>query len=164
MKQSIVHWYAAQVRRHTEKKIKNYLENKGVEHCIPFQGDQPVIPGFVFVRTDHETALSLPAESGYKISYLYGAGTGQFQVIPDKQIENFRFISNYWDETILIDKLPNARYLGKVRVKEGKFKGIEGDLMRVKGHKRVIVKLEGVCTLAMTFIPMEYMEVIENKI
>ena len=49
----------------------------------------------------------------------------------------------------------------KVRVIKGDFAGIEGELIRVKGHKRVVVRLEGVVSLATAYIPGSFLEKIE---
>ena len=51
----------------------------------------------------------------------------------------------------------------QVRIIKGVFAGVEGELVRIKGHKRVVVHLEGVCSLATTYIPTEYLELIEKK-
>jgi hypothetical protein len=40
----------------------------------------------------------------------------------------------------------------------GEFAGIEGELYRIRGHKRVVVKLRGVASMATTYIPKEYLE------
>jgi hypothetical protein len=36
--------------------------------------------------------------------------------------------------------------------------GIEGELIRIKGHKRVVVRLEGLFSLATTYIPSSFLE------
>jgi ribosomal protein L24 len=46
----------------------------------------------------------------------------------------------------------------RVRVIKGDFAGIEGELVRIKGHKRVVVRLEGLFSLATTYIPSNYLE------
>lgn len=39
--------------------------------------------------------------------------------------------------------------------------GLEGELLRIKGHKRVIVRLEGVVSIATSYIPGSFLEKIE---
>jgi transcription antitermination factor NusG len=161
MKQSYVQWYVAKVKYQTERKIKQYLETKRIEHYIPMQDDKPVLPCLVFIRTDRDQALSLPTESGYMISYLYDPDTSRLQVIPDKQMQDFKFLQDFSDKTIV---LPNPEKLQggeKVRVIKGEFTGVEGELYRIKGHKRVVVKLGGLVSLATTYIPKECLERIE---
>jgi transcription antitermination factor NusG len=158
MKQSIVFWYAARVKYRTEKKIKHFLEQRGIEHYIPFQDDKPVIPCVVFIRTDYQQALALPVASGYTISYLYDANTKKFQVISDKQMKDFMFLQDFSDKTFILPNPENLRGGEKVRVIAGEFAGIEGELYRIKGHKRVVVRLGNLGAVATTYIPKEHWE------
>jgi transcription antitermination factor NusG len=149
MKQRIVSWYAGKVRYRTEKKIKNYLEKEGIEHYIPFQEEKPLIPCMVFIRTDQERVFSLPVECGCTIDYLYDSDTKEFQVIPDRQMENFMLLQRFSDKMFILLHPETLKTGEKVRVIKGEFEGIEGELVRIKGHKRVVVRIEGVVSLAM---------------
>jgi transcription antitermination factor NusG len=169
MEQDIVHWYAARVKYRTEKMIKDFLEEKDIKHFIPFQKvfseqngkriqrERPVISCIIFVNTDYTTALSLPVNSGYHMSYIYNNDTRQFQVIPDKQMQDFMFMLDFSESVIRISN-SNLKRGDRVRVIKGDFMGIEGELVRVKGHKRVVVRLEGLFSLATAYIPGEYLE------
>jgi transcription antitermination factor NusG len=164
-----LHWYAARVKYQTEKKIKAWLESKNMEHFIPFrtvvieykgkkkQREKPLIPCLIFVCTNYQTALSLPEESGYSISYIRNIDTKRIQIIPDKQMQDCMFLLNLSDKTFRIENA-NLKKGDRVRVVKGSFTGIEGELIRIKGHKRVVVRLEGVFSLVTTYIPGEYLE------
>ncbi|MDR2057183.1 MAG: UpxY family transcription antiterminator [Dysgonamonadaceae bacterium] len=159
MKQSIAQWYVAKVRYRTEKKIKNYLEKEGIEHYIPFRDEKPVIPCTVFIRTDYERALSLPEECGCTIDYLYNPDTKKFRIIPGKQLTDFMFLQEFSDKTILLTHPEDLSGGEKVRVIKGEFAGIEGELYRIKGHRRVVVRLEGLASLALgNYIAKECLE------
>ncbi|MDR0681048.1 MAG: UpxY family transcription antiterminator [Dysgonamonadaceae bacterium] len=159
MKRSIVSWYAARVEYRTEKKIKQFLEAKGIEHYIPFQEGKPVIPCMVFIRTDYRQALTLSEESGYAISYIYDAVTKKFQAISDKQMQDFMFLQDFADKTFILPNPENLQGGERVRVIAGEFAGIEGELYRIRGHKRVVVRLEGLVSLAMgSYIAKECLE------
>jgi transcription antitermination factor NusG len=169
MERNVVHWYAARVRYRTEKKIKKFLEEKEIKHFIPFQTvfrerngkkiqrEKPVISCLIFVNTDYATAVSIPGESGFTVSYIYNNDTKRFRIIPDKQMQDFMFLLDFSDSVIRISNT-NLRKGDRVRVIKGDFIGIEGELIRVKGHKRVVVRLEGLFSLATTYIPCEYLE------
>ncbi|MDR1129531.1 MAG: UpxY family transcription antiterminator [Prevotellaceae bacterium] len=166
---NIEHWYAARVKYRTEKLIKNFLEKEGIKHFIPFQTvfkerkgkriqkEKPVISCLIFVNTDYSTAVSIPDKSGFIVSYIQNNDTKRFQIIPDKQMQDFMFLVDYSDSIL---KIPNAKLKNgdRVRVIKGDFIGIEGELIRVKGHKRVVVRLEGLFSVATTYIPGEYLE------
>ena len=158
MKRGYVHWYAARVRYQTEKTIKKFLEAQGIEHYIPMQDEKPLIPCLIFIRTDHEKALSLPIVSGYMISYLYDPSTKQFRIVPDKQMEYLMIIQQYIDRMLVLPH-PEKLFGGKkVRVTDGEFAGIEGELYRIQGHKRVVVRLNGLISVATSYVPKEYLE------
>jgi transcription antitermination factor NusG len=159
MKQGFVFWYAAKVRYRTEKKIKQYLEKEGIEHYIPFPDDKPLIPCTVFIRTDYERALSLPVECGCTMDYLYNADTKKFRVIPDKQMKDFMFLQDFSDRTILLTHPEDLKGGERVKVIGGEFAGIEGELYRIQGHRRVVVRLEGLVSVAMgSYIAKENLE------
>ena len=46
----------------------------------------------------------------------------------------------------------------RVRVVKGPLAGLEGELMRIRGHKRVIIRLEGVASIATSYIPGSFLE------
>jgi transcription antitermination factor NusG len=158
MKRSFAQWYIAKVKYRTEKKIKQYLEHEGIQHFILSDEMKPAIPVLVFIRTDYERALSLPSESGFSISYLCDPYTKRFQVIPDKQMQDFLFLQGLPDKAIPLSHPDDLHGGEKVRVIGGEFAGIEGELHRIRGHKRVVVKLRGVASMATTYIPKEHLE------
>jgi transcription antitermination factor NusG len=164
-----IYWYAARVKYRTEKKIKAFLEEKEIEHFIPFkkvvmerdgkkvQKEKPEIPCLVFVRTSYRKALSIPSESGFSLTYIKNIETKKVQVIPDKQMQDFMFLLDFSESTFRVEN-SSLRRGDKVRVIKGPFTGVEGELVRVKGHKRVVVRLEGVFSLVTAYIPGEYLE------
>jgi transcription antitermination factor NusG len=169
MKEDIVHWYAGRVRYRTEKRIKNFLKEKEINHFIPFrqiykelngkkiEQEKPVISCLIFVNTDYTTALSIPENSGFSVSYIYNNDTKKLQIIPDKQMQDFMFLLDFSESVMRISNT-NLKRGDRVRVIKGDFAGIEGELVRIKGHKRVVVRLEGLFSLATTYIPGEYLE------
>ena len=46
----------------------------------------------------------------------------------------------------------------RVRVIKGPMTGVEGELVRVRGHKRVVIRLDGVASIAMSYIPGSFLE------
>ena len=168
-----MNWYAAKVRYQTERKMKSWLDEQSIENFIPFrkvlveqkgrkiQRERPVVPGLLFIRTDSQTACTLPAESSTKMVYLRNLENHQFLIIPDKQMQDFMFLLDFSESAVRILNT-NLRQGDRVRVIKGDFAGIEGELIRVKGHKRVVVRLEGLFSLATTYIPSSYIERIEE--
>jgi transcription antitermination factor NusG len=162
-------WFAAKVRYQTEKKIKLWLDEQSVEHFIPVrkimvekdgkrvEKEKVLIPGLLFIHTDYQKALSLSAESRIKMVYFRNLESHKLLVVPDKQMEDFMFLLDFSETAIQIENA-NLRQGDRVRVVKGEFAGIEGELIRIKGHKRVVIRLEGLFSLATTYIPSSYLE------
>ena len=167
-----MNWYAAKVKYQTERKVKIWLDKQDVENFIPFRTvlierngrkikrEKPVVPGLLFIRTNYQTACTLPFESMVKMVYLRNLESSQLLVVPDKQMQDFMFLLDFSESTVRLENI-NLRRGDRVRVIKGDFAGIEGELIRIKGHKRVVVRLEGLFSLATTYIPGAYLEKIE---
>ena len=166
-----LHWYVANTCRQ-EKKIKQRLDSMGIENFIPFQHiarkihgvdkliEVPVIPNLVFIHTTFKSCMSLIQEYAFDMRYLRDRETGNFLIVPDKQMNDFMFLLDFSKEMVEVVN-ENLKKGDKVRVIKGDFAGIEGELIRVKGHKRVVVRLEGVVSLATAYIPGSFLEKIE---
>ena len=166
-----LHWYVANTCRQ-EKKIKQRLDSMGIENFIPFQQiarkihgvdkliEVPVIPNLVFIHTTLKTCMSLIQEYAFDMRYLRDRETGNFLIVPDKQMNDIMFLLDFSKEMVQVVN-ENLKKGDKVRVIKGDFAGIEGELIRVKGHKRVVVRLEGVVSLATAYIPGSFLEKIE---
>ena len=144
----------------------------GIENFIPFQQiarkihgvdkliEVPVIPNLVFIHTTLKTCMSLIQDYAFDMRYLRDRETGNFLIVPDKQMNDFMFLLDFSKEMVEVVN-ENLKKGDKVRVIKGDFAGIEGELVRVKGHKRVVVRLEGVVSLATAYIPGCFLEMIE---
>lgn len=167
-----LNWYAARTRYQLERRIKGELDRLHVENFVPFRKvimerngkriavERPVIPSLVFIRTDERTGLSLLTEHLLKLNYLRDHETGKFLVIPDKQMDDFKFLLDFSEEAVQVMN-ENLKRGDRVRVVKGEFAGIEGELVRIQGHKRVVVRLEGLFSLATTYIPGSFLERID---
>lgn len=165
-------WYAAKTKNNSEKKVKSLLEKFNVEHFLPIRKTlserngkkvhvlKPLVPNLVFIHTDFKTALSLVNDSRFPMSYMIDYMTRSLLVVPDKQMKDFMFLLDFSEEAVQVSN-ENLRRGDRVRVIKGDFAGIEGELVRIKGHKRVVVRLEGLFSLATTYIPGSFLEKID---
>ena len=163
------YWYAAYTRVNQEMSIKKKLDALNVENYLPLQevvrqepeGRKKVrellVRGLIFLRTDRRTSFVLLNDYSLNIVYIRDRETRRSLIIPDKQMKDFMFLLDFSDEVIeIVNK--ELRRGDKVRVIKGPFVGLEGELVRVKGHKRVVVRLEGVVSIATASIPGSYLE------
>lgn len=161
-------WYVAKTYRQ-ERKIKELLTRMGVEHFVPFREtvkeiggkrkkvEVPFISGLIFVHGRKKECISLINDYGYPMRYLRDFSSRSLLRVPDKQMEDFIYlVENHENE---IEVLPHDLRRGdRVRVVAGSFAGIEGELVRIAGHRRVVVRIDNLFTVATVYIPGSYLE------
>ena len=102
-------WLAAYVRLHHEKKTRDRLTAMGIECFLPIQEEihqwsdrrkkveRVVIPMMIFVRvSDEERGLPLTLSAISRYMVLRGESVPA--VIPDRQMEKFKFMLDYSEE------------------------------------------------------------------
>ena len=163
------HWYAAYTRHNREFAVKARLDDLEVENFLPTEelvketpfgrkkARVPLIHGMIFIRTDKATSFSLINDHFLRIVYLKDIEGHHSLIIPDKQMEDFMFlldVSAKGVEVLNKDLKPGDR----VRVIKGPLAGLEGELMRIRGHKRVVIRLSGVASIATSYVPGSCLE------
>lgn len=168
-RESKLYWFAAYTKTNQELTIKKKLDRLEVENYLAMRdevretssGKKKVrvilIPHLIFIRTDQITAFSLINEQGINIVYLKDSVTRHSLIVPDKQMRDFMFLLDFSESTVEVINEELKRG-DRVRVVKGPLIGLEGELLRIKGHKRVIVRLEGVLSIATSYIPGSFLE------
>lgn len=87
----------------------------------------------------------------------------EIMVVPDRQMDNFLRVARMQDESVMFLEYSDfIRKVGKrVRIKAGTFTGVEGVVKRIKNNKHVVVQIEGVAAVAITFVPPAFLELIQ---
>ncbi len=145
-------WLVAYVRLYHEKKTAERLTAMHIENFLPIQEEirqwtyrkkkveRVVIPMMIFVHVDaaeRSQVLTLSAISRYMV--LRGEHTPA--VIPDEQMERFKFMLDYSEEAVEMCAAPLEP--GEwVRVIKGPLTGLEGELVDVDGKAKVVVRLD----------------------
>ena len=167
-----INWYVAYTRVNQELLIKKKLDTLGIENFLPQEElvrDTPagrkkirvlLIHGMIFIRTDKATSFSLINDHMLNVVSLKDIEGRHSLIVPDKQMEDFMFLLDFSTNGIeVLNK--NLKRGDRVRVIKGPLQGLEGELVRLKGHKRVIIRLEGVASIATSYIPSSFLERIE---
>lgn len=165
-------WYVAKTYRQ-ERKIKELLTRMGVKHFIPFHEtvkeiggkrkkvEVPFISGLIFVHGCKKECISLINDYGYPMRYLRDFSSRSLLRVPGKQMEDFIYLVEQHENEIEV--LPHDLRRGdRVRVVAGSFAGIEGELVRIAGHRRVVVRIDNLFTVATVYIPGNYLEKIDG--
>ena len=140
--------------------VENFLPTEELVRETPFGRKKAMVPlihGMIFIRTDKETSFSLLNDYSLRIVYLKDIEGRHSLIIPDKQMADFMFLLDVASKGIeVLNK--DLKKGDRVRVVKGPLAGLEGELMRIRGHKRVIIRLEGVASIATSYIPGSFLE------
>lgn len=160
-------WLVAYVQSCLEKKTAQRLSAMGVEHYLPVQTevhrwsdrmkriDRLVLPMMIFVHvTPREQALPLTLQAVSR--YMAQRGKGCPAVIPDEQMNRFRFMLDYSAEAIEICNTPLAPG-DAIRVIKGPLAGLEGELITIAGKSKVAIRLD-MLGCAHVDMPIGYVE------
>lgn len=116
-----------------------------------------LIHGMIFIGRIRQSSFSLINEYGLNIVYLKDIEGRHSLIVPDKQMQDFMFLLDFSPSGIeVLNK--NLKRGDRVRVIKGPLQGLEGELVRLLGHKRVIIRLEGVVSIATSYIPGSFLE------
>ncbi len=171
-----LHWYALRVTYCREMALKVWLDNQGITNFIPMRyeymekGEKkvrklvPAIHNLVFVHTDRPCLDRLrdSREFSVPIRCILDRERRRPIVIPDSQMRNFIAVAGNYEETVLYFE-PSELNIPKgsrVRITGGIFEGVEGEFVRIRHDRRVVVAIEGVMAVATTFIHPSLVEAI----
>lgn len=145
-------WLVAYVQSCLEKKTAQRLAAMGIECYLPVQSEirqwsdrrkrveRLVIPMMIFVHvTPQERPLPLSLQAVSRYMVLRGESTPA--VIPDEQMDRFRFMLDYSPEAVEMCSAPLAPG-DAVKVIKGPLAGLEGELITVNGKNKVAVRLD----------------------
>ena len=108
-------WYVALVRMHHEKKVSEYLNKVGIENFVPVQKEihqwsdrrklveSVLLPMMVFVHADPRERMEVLNFTTVS-RYMVMRGESSPAVIPDEQMARFRFMLDYSEESISMNK------------------------------------------------------------
>lgn len=151
------------------------MKGEAMEYYAPFQKDvfvnshgkrvtieKPVIPSLFFMRSSQKQAECLE-ESLQGRARLYRKIREYNQEpisIPLRQMQMFMMVSSGDQDGL--DYFEDGAFSWKkgerVRVIDGKFKGLEGEIKRINGDHRLVVAVEGICCVATSYIPRCFLE------
>lgn len=172
------HWYALRVTYSRELALKKWLDGKGIECFIPMHYEyrmlgerkvrklMPAVHNLVFVCTTRRGLTDIHDEPSIPVPvrYILDRDTRRPIVIPDSQMRNFIAVAGNYEETLLYFE-PSELNLPKgtrVRITGGVFEGVEGEFVRIRHDRRVVVAIEGIMAVATTFIHPSLVEPIES--
>lgn len=147
-------WYATRIIRERSYVLKLY-ECLGLETLKIAD-----IPSFVFIRTDRCNIERLRYEIYDYALFYKNASRSEVESIPDRTIENFRILAPMHDKPVIYLPVDNKSFFDGPRfvVISGIFKGFEGTIKRIKGTKRLVVRVSDHAAFATPYIPADMLK------
>ena len=164
-------------------RLKQQLDDVGVENFLPLRYRYrkteewdvekklvPAIHGLIFVYSTQErlTELKMTHREFEPMHYMTNlfaeSPRDSILTVPVSQMQNFMRVASVQDDRfVYLDNMDFVAKPGKkVRITEGDFKGVEGVVKRIKKNQCVVVQIEGIAAIALTFVPFAWLEVIGN--
>lgn len=167
-------WYPMRVTYGREVKVKEALDKLGIDNFLPMHyelvdpGDGnkrrllvPAIHNLIFIHDSREdiTLLKTTRREFQPLRYItkhYAEDSvHSILTVPDGQMQNFMRVASVQDDSVMF--LDAGDYLNKVgrrvEITEGYFAGVQGVVKRIKKNKHVVVQLEGIAAVAVTYVP-----------
>ena len=163
-------WYAVYTKSRAEKKVQSELDYQGIECYLPLQRklrqwsdrkkwvEMPLISGYVFVyisKKEYDKVL----RTDNVVTYV--RFEGKAAIIPNEQIETIKRMLR--ETNIPVEVNPGLFVEGDhIEVIGGPLIGLKGELITVKGKKRVAVQLEQLNLAISVELPLNEIRKIES--
>ena len=173
-------WYVLRSTFNRSQRAYDMLTANGFHAYLPLHTVEKVVKGrlkrtlkplipnllFVFAKEDElKEFVKANKDSGYITLYYdhfksTSNGTHKLLTVPAFQMDNFIKATSIANKHTLVVDPKTIRFKSGdlVRIVEGDFIGVVGKVARVGGQSRVIVTLEGVCSIATAYIPSAFLE------
>lgn len=151
-------WYATRIIRERSYVLKLY-------ECLGFETLKIAdIPSFVFVRTDRQNIERLRYEIYDYVLFYKNANRTEVESISEKAISNFRILAPIHDKPVIYLPVDDKSFFDGPRfvVTSGLFKGFEGTIKRIKGTKRLVVRVSDYAAFATPYIPSDMLKPLDE--
>jgi transcription antitermination factor NusG len=175
-----IKWFVLFAANGKAAKISDYLKSTGIECFYPmfYQNRrirnsertkrflQPIFRNLLFVKSTKSkldpVLRAIKFEFGITSDLYFRYRDGEerkIMIVPSAEMKNFIAVVGAVEEPIiyLSNEDVKIRQGTKVRIIGGVFEGVEGIFMRLQGHKRVVVSLPNLFSVATAFVPLEFL-------
>lgn len=147
-------WFATRAIRDKAYVLK-YLECLGVRTAGISD-----IRTLVFINCSASTILKIRFELYDRLLVYKDADRRQPQPVPDNVMKTFLIMAPFHDEPVIYLSVDDPSFFEGPRKKvlSGVFAGCEGIVKRIKGDRRLVVKISDHAAIATPYIPREILE------
>ncbi|MCR5244511.1 MAG: UpxY family transcription antiterminator [Bacteroidales bacterium] len=170
-------WHVLRVTYSRELKVQKALQTLGIRVFVPMKTIRverdgkvvkksvPAVNNLLFVYSDQQTIYEyILSEGETTVSrFIWDRVTRKPLTVPERQMEDFiRVCEASADDAVFISDMDVKLKSGvRVRVCFGPLAGVEGSVVRIKKSRRILVELPELLSVASTYVPLEYLEVIK---
>lgn len=165
------------VANHRELRVRDELQRLEIEHFLPVKWGQRTYGGhlrrvqvpalnMVFV---HSTQQEITRQKmfnqelsymRYKMNTCHGGETkSEIMIVSDREMDNFMHVAQFTDDRV--EYLEYTDFIDKegkkVRIIDGDFAGVEGEIKRIRKDRVVVVCIRGIAAVALQ-IPFNQLE------
>ncbi|WP_421918634.1 UpxY family transcription antiterminator [Marinifilum sp.] len=162
-------WFAIYTKSHSEKKLYKEILEKGIEAYLPIKRElrtwsdrkkwieTPLFTSYVFVKVSPKE-FHIPINSYYAVCYV--CIRGKAVPVQEKQIDALKcFLEN---EQRSVEICNADLELGKrVEVMTGPLKGVQGEVLEIRGKHRLVIRFESLGACVHTEIKTEEVKLTE---
>ncbi len=146
-------WYVGYVRSCQERRVASALQAEGEECYLPIRKERRrwsdrvktveviLLKGLIFIRTENSHRIKLLQGIYGLCAFMADRLTHQPVTIPDSQMEAFMFMVDRSSRPVMIST-EQFSIGDKVRICSGSLEGLEGELIRVGGKHRLVLRLQ----------------------
>lgn len=172
-----VRWYPMRVTYNQELKVKSNLDSLNIDNYVPMHFEiinesnkprrklVPAIHNLIFIHSTQNiiTDLKQRNKNFEPLRYMMRRhidGKSEIMHVPDIQMESFMRVASASDENVMFLECKDfMNKIGKkVEITAGIFKGVRGVIKRIKKNKHVVVQIEGVAAVAISYVPPCYLK------
>ena len=168
------HWFALKVFYNKVFDIEELLKKDALQTYIPCEEAlveragvrkkvrRPLISSLMFLRSTARQATEVQRVLTDKV-ILYTRDKELKKVpliIPDREMNIFMLVTSSGEKGMEYLGADSTKFCRgeRVRVIDGKFKGAEGYICRIKKNSRLVVAIQGVCAVATSYIPQSFIQ------
>ncbi len=184
MRNNDFEWFPMRSTYGREQKVKENLDKLGIDNYVPMtykimetKGERhkqfvPAVHNLIFVHSSKDTIKALKSNNTIlsslrfmmKKSILEKDSKSEIITVPMNQMNNFIKATKGHEADVIY--LKNKDFLltigQRVRITNGVFFGVEGQIKRIHKNKRVLVTVEGISSVMLNFVPRDLLEIIPD--
>lgn len=163
-------WHAIYTRSRAEKKLFSELCSRNIECYLPLQKElrqwsdrskwveEPLLRSYLFVKVSEREYYDV-INSSFALRYVtFG---GKAVSIPEQQIDALRIFLADLNRKVDLS-LDNLEKGESVEVISGPLKGVQGEIIQIKGKNRIVIRFDSLGTCVYTDISLDTVKQVQE--